>query len=207
MASPPLPASYLWVSNIPSGTGITGNSNFKDTQVKCGVMGHLEPPILETAPRGTQQLPLTLLFILISILAHQPELQLVKTIPPSLHSSGSLCITVWNLRMKPTIQFSSGTPSYPTLCNPMDCSMLSPSSLSITNAQSLLRLMSIELTGSTKIRNFKGPSPETSSEPLDTAIPEARPSQLYESNKFVFCFQLTFKLGFLSLATAWVGWV
>ena len=40
-------------------------------------------------------------------------------------------------------QFSSVSQSYPTLCNPMDYS--SPASLSITNSQSLLKLMSIEL--------------------------------------------------------------
>ena len=40
-------------------------------------------------------------------------------------------------------QFSSVTLSCPTLCDPMDCSL--PGSLSITNSQSLLKLMSIEL--------------------------------------------------------------
>ena len=40
-------------------------------------------------------------------------------------------------------QFSSVAQSYPTLCDPMDCS--TPGSLSITNSQSLLKLMSIEL--------------------------------------------------------------
>ena len=39
-------------------------------------------------------------------------------------------------------QFSSVTQSYPTLCDPMDCSQ---ASLSITNSWSLLQLMSIEL--------------------------------------------------------------
>ena len=39
-------------------------------------------------------------------------------------------------------QFSSVAQSCPTLCNPIDCSM--PASLSITNSQSLLKLMSIE---------------------------------------------------------------
>ena len=38
-------------------------------------------------------------------------------------------------------QFSAGAQSCPTLCNPMDCSQASPS---ITNSQSLLKLMSIE---------------------------------------------------------------
>ena len=42
-----------------------------------------------------------------------------------------------------SVQFSSVTQSYPTLCDPMDCSM--PGPLSITNSQSLLKLMSIEL--------------------------------------------------------------
>ena len=41
-----------------------------------------------------------------------------------------------------TIQFSSVTQSHLTLCDPMDCSM--PGLLSITNSQSLLKLMSIE---------------------------------------------------------------
>ena len=39
-------------------------------------------------------------------------------------------------------QFSSVAQSYPTLCDPMDCSQ---ASLSITNSWSLLKLMSIEL--------------------------------------------------------------
>ena len=39
-------------------------------------------------------------------------------------------------------QFCSDAQSCPTLCDPMDCSM--PGSLSITNSQSLLKLMSIE---------------------------------------------------------------
>ena len=42
-----------------------------------------------------------------------------------------------------TFQFSSVTQSCPTLCNPTDCSM--PGFLSITNSQSFLKLMSIEL--------------------------------------------------------------
>ena len=41
------------------------------------------------------------------------------------------------------IQFSSVAQSCPTLCEPMDCKHLG--SLSITNTQSLLKLMSIEL--------------------------------------------------------------
>ena len=40
-------------------------------------------------------------------------------------------------------QFSSVAQSCPTLCDPMDCS--TPGLLSITNSQSLLKLMSIEL--------------------------------------------------------------
>ena len=43
----------------------------------------------------------------------------------------------------PSIQFSSVAQSCPTLCDPMDCS--TPGFLSITNSQSLLKLMSIEL--------------------------------------------------------------
>ena len=39
-------------------------------------------------------------------------------------------------------QFSSVAQSFPTLCDPMDCS--TPGSLSITNSQSLLKLMSIQ---------------------------------------------------------------
>ena len=41
------------------------------------------------------------------------------------------------------IQFSSVAQSCPTLCNPVDCS--TPASLSITNSQSLLKLIFIEL--------------------------------------------------------------
>ena len=40
------------------------------------------------------------------------------------------------------MQFSSIAQLYPTLCNPMDCS--TQATLSITNSQSSLRLMSIE---------------------------------------------------------------
>ena len=40
------------------------------------------------------------------------------------------------------VQFSSVSQLCPALCNPMDCSM--PGSLSITNSQSLLKLMSFE---------------------------------------------------------------
>jgi len=40
-----------------------------------------------------------------------------------------------------SVQFSSGAQSCPTLCDPMDCSL--PACLSITNSQSLLKLMSI----------------------------------------------------------------
>ena len=45
--------------------------------------------------------------------------------------------------MEGTVQFSSVTQSCLTLCNLMDCSM--PGFLSITNSQSLLKFMSIEL--------------------------------------------------------------
>ena len=41
-----------------------------------------------------------------------------------------------------SVQFSSVVQLCPTLCNPMDCS--TPGFLSITNSQSLLKLMSIE---------------------------------------------------------------
>ena len=44
---------------------------------------------------------------------------------------------------KPSVQFSSVAQSHLTLCNPMDCS--TQSSLSFTNSQSLLKLMSIQL--------------------------------------------------------------
>ena len=40
------------------------------------------------------------------------------------------------------VQFSSVAQLCPTLCNPMDCSL--PGSLSITNSQSLSKIMSIE---------------------------------------------------------------
>ena len=44
--------------------------------------------------------------------------------------------------MRCSVHFSSGAQSCPTLCNPMDCRR--QASLSITNSQSLLKLMSIE---------------------------------------------------------------
>ena len=48
------------------------------------------------------------------------------------------------LRCLDSFQFSSVTQLCPTLCNPMECSMLG-FPLNITNSQSLLKLMSIEL--------------------------------------------------------------
>ena len=52
------------------------------------------------------------------------------------------------MRFSPTLnwraQFSSVTQWFPILCDPMDCST-PQASLSITNSQSLLKLMSIEL--------------------------------------------------------------
>ena len=47
-----------------------------------------------------------------------------------------------NGKRQSSVQFSSVAQSYPTLCDPMDCSM--QGSLSITNSWSLLKLMSIE---------------------------------------------------------------
>ena len=46
-------------------------------------------------------------------------------------------------RSCPSVHFSSVAQSCPTLCDPMDCN--TSASLSITNSQSLLKLMSIEL--------------------------------------------------------------
>ena len=54
----------------------------------------------------------------------------------------SKCLTISN-KIFYSIQFSSVTQSCPALCNPMDYS--TPGFLSITNSQSLLKLMSIEL--------------------------------------------------------------
>ena len=45
--------------------------------------------------------------------------------------------------MQNAVQFSSVTQSCPTLCDPMDCQACQ-ASLSITNSQSLPKLMSIE---------------------------------------------------------------
>ena len=45
-------------------------------------------------------------------------------------------------KLKAPFSFSSVSQPCPTLCDPMDCSM--QASLSITNSQSLLKLMSIE---------------------------------------------------------------
>ena len=45
-------------------------------------------------------------------------------------------------KLKAPFSFSSVAQSCPTLCDPMDCSL--QASLSITNSQSLLKLMSIE---------------------------------------------------------------
>ena len=53
-------------------------------------------------------------------------------IPTDVHTVSSL-----------NIRFSSVAQSCPTLCDPMNCS--TPGLLSITNSQSSLRLMSIEL--------------------------------------------------------------
>ena len=48
-----------------------------------------------------------------------------------------------NIKPFSSVQFSSVTQSCPTLCNPMNHNM--PGHLSITNSQSLLKFMSIEL--------------------------------------------------------------
>ena len=64
-----------------------------------------------------------------------------------LESSSSVlpqdCSSFLGSFLFPSAQFSSLTQSRMTLCNPVDCS--TPSFLSITNSQSLLQLMSIEL--------------------------------------------------------------
>ena len=53
------------------------------------------------------------------------------------------CGEITEERMKfSSVQFTSITQSRSTVCNPMDCS--TPGFLSITNSQSLLKLMSIE---------------------------------------------------------------
>ena len=52
-----------------------------------------------------------------------------------------MCLMQVSMYLSP-VQFSSVTQSFLTLCNPMNHSM--PGSLSITNAWSLLKLMSIE---------------------------------------------------------------
>ena len=49
---------------------------------------------------------------------------------------------VSSIQLSSSVQFSSVAQSCPTLCKLMDCS--TPGSLSITNTQSLLKLMSIE---------------------------------------------------------------
>ena len=54
-------------------------------------------------------------------------------------------------------QFSSVAQSYPTLCDPMDCS--TPGSLSITNSQSLLKLMSIVSDAIQPSHPLSSPSP------------------------------------------------
>ena len=52
------------------------------------------------------------------------------------------CSGLCQVRFEPSVQFSSVAQLGPTLCNPMDHS--TPASQSITNSQSLLKLMSIE---------------------------------------------------------------
>ena len=51
------------------------------------------------------------------------------------------CLVILDFNLLP-VQFSSVTQSYPTLCDPMNCS--TRASLSITNSQSLLKPMSIK---------------------------------------------------------------
>ena len=61
----------------------------------------------------------------------------------SIGASGSASVLPMNIQSCIlSVQFISVTQSCPTLCDPMDCS--TPGSLSITNSQSLLKLMSIE---------------------------------------------------------------
>ena len=55
--------------------------------------------------------------------------------------SQEIIVQPWGRVLVPT-QFSSVSQSCPTLCNPLDCN--TPDFLSITNSQSLLKLMSIE---------------------------------------------------------------
>ena len=103
---------------LPSWLGFCPLSNSKNKKSSISeVPGEIPGPVLI----GTDYVPLSspITKILIS-------LTLASPIHPLLHS----------------VQFSSVAQSCPTLCNPMDCS--TPGSLSITNSQSLLKLMSIE---------------------------------------------------------------
>ena len=65
---------------------------------------------------------------------HEPSWYL-PIAPPSVQFSCSITL--------PSVQFSLVAQSCPTLCDPMDCST-HQASLSITNSQSLLKLMTIE---------------------------------------------------------------
>ena len=64
--------------------------------------------------------------------AEEPEIKLLTPVGPSKKQESS----------RKTPQFSPVAQSCPTLCSPMDCS--TPGFPSITNSQSLLKLMSIE---------------------------------------------------------------
>ena len=70
--------------------------------------------------------------------AEEPEIKLLTPVGPSKKQESS----------RKTPQFSPVAQSCPTLCSPMDCS--TPGFPSITNSQSLLKLMSIELVMTSK---------------------------------------------------------
>ena len=71
-----------------------------------------------------------------------PKAGLGPRIPGESEKHFLACSGLCQVRVKPSVQFSSVAQLGPTLCDPMDRS--TPASQSITNSQSLLRLMSIE---------------------------------------------------------------
>ena len=71
-----------------------------------------------------------------------PSAEYHWSIKSGFYSSSNLFLCIHPSIHILNIQFNSVAQLCPTLCDPMDCS--TPASLSITNSQSLLKLMSIE---------------------------------------------------------------
>ena len=96
----------------------------------------LSPPSSNSSITFTLRVEITLLSLRL-----QPENNFL-TKAASVSSLGLLHFPGYYSVLRDFLQFNSVTLSCPTLCDPMDC--ITQASLSITNSQSSLKLMSIE---------------------------------------------------------------